>query len=457
MTSAAAQTKEDENYLKAVREQYENYPYPHADPEDERRFFRMPYTESLERLNHHCYSGRKNFHKEFHALVAGGGTGDAVIALAEQLRGTGNEVTYIDMSEASMKVAQARAEVRGLTNIRWIRDSLLNIPELDLGKFDYINSSGVLHHLANPDLGLKTLTDALKDDGAMGIMVYAKYGRMAIYMMQEILRMINRNEPNLQKQIDNAKVILGNLPLTNWLFNSSEMILNEIRSGQDVGIYDMLLHTQDRAYSIPELYEYVEKAGLNFLQFFSDHQSIGHQIYNPAFYIRDERLVKIVGSKSLKQQRALAELLHGKIEKHTFYAAKHYPEPPSADDLDMIPVVSFNIAADYSEITQKLDSKERVIELYHQSTHTKVLLPNGPQLAAIFAQADGRKTLREIYQTVIDSSKDNATTTQTLATQFKPFYEAMHRAGWLYLRHPSSSPMITHGQIQAHIKSKGNA
>ncbi len=38
-----------------------------------------------------------------------------------------------------MEIAQKRAEKLGLTNIKWVYDSILNIPKLNLGKFDYIN------------------------------------------------------------------------------------------------------------------------------------------------------------------------------------------------------------------------------------------------------------------------------------------------------------------------------
>jgi SAM-dependent methyltransferase len=45
-----------------------------------------------------------------------------------------------------------------------------------------------LHHLADPDAGLRALRDVLAPDGAMHLMVYATYGRAGIYMMQEYCR-----------------------------------------------------------------------------------------------------------------------------------------------------------------------------------------------------------------------------------------------------------------------------
>ena len=133
-------------YIQEVRNQYENYPYPYRDPEDEKT--RLIYTLDafLEKINHFCYQGKQTFNN-FRALVAGGGTGSAAIFLAEQLRHKKNaEIVYLDISRQSMDIAQKRATIRGLKNITWIHNSILNLPDLDLGTFDYINCVGVLHH-----------------------------------------------------------------------------------------------------------------------------------------------------------------------------------------------------------------------------------------------------------------------------------------------------------------------
>jgi len=56
--------------------------------------------------------------------------------------------------------------------------------------FDQIVCTGVLHHLPDPDAGLRALRGVLNADGAMHLMVYAPYGRTGIYMLQEFCRRI---------------------------------------------------------------------------------------------------------------------------------------------------------------------------------------------------------------------------------------------------------------------------
>ena len=59
-------------------------------------------------------------------------------------RHTNAQVVHLDMSTASIALARQRAELRGLHNIEWVHESLLNLPRLGLGKFDYIHCSGVM-------------------------------------------------------------------------------------------------------------------------------------------------------------------------------------------------------------------------------------------------------------------------------------------------------------------------
>jgi len=99
-------------FLDGVRGQYENFPYPPRDSADERK--RLVETQGgfLDVVNFYCYGGMENFANGFRVLVAGCGTGDAAVFLAEQLRETGGEVVALDFSESSLAIARRRGEER---------------------------------------------------------------------------------------------------------------------------------------------------------------------------------------------------------------------------------------------------------------------------------------------------------------------------------------------------------
>src|SRR5476651_1831685 len=87
----------------SVRAQYEELPYPSRDPRDEAIRLITGTPSHILEINHYLFSGRLNFDKPFRALVAGGGTGDACIMLAQQLadRRCPGEIVYLDLSTAS--------------------------------------------------------------------------------------------------------------------------------------------------------------------------------------------------------------------------------------------------------------------------------------------------------------------------------------------------------------------
>ena len=173
-----------------VRQQYERFPYPERNPADDRARLISTWLDDLRMVNHHCFRGARSFSDGFRALVAGGGTGDGTVFLGEQLRGLDAEVIHLDISRAAMQIARERVALRGLTNVRFVQASLLDAPTLDLGIFDYINCCGVLHHLPEPERGLDALLQVLAPDGALGMLLYAQYGRTGVYQMQSLLRLL---------------------------------------------------------------------------------------------------------------------------------------------------------------------------------------------------------------------------------------------------------------------------
>src|SRR5262245_66483010 len=147
-----------------VRAQYEAYPYPPRDPRDEARRLIEGSPSHLLEINHYVFAGRRDFRQPFRALIAGGGTGDGTIMLAQHLadRGCPADLVYLDLSTAARGIAEARAQQRGLESIRFITASLLDLPRLELGRFDYVDCCGGLHHLPHPAAARALLAEALR-------------------------------------------------------------------------------------------------------------------------------------------------------------------------------------------------------------------------------------------------------------------------------------------------------
>ena len=310
------------NIPERVREQYELYPYPPRDPEDERGRLMRTQQETIETLCHYCYGGRNPFAEGADILIAGGGTGDATIYLAEQLRDTPSTIWYLDPSVASMEIASARAGVRGLKNIEFIGASICDLPSLGTrGQFKFINCSGVLHHLEDPEKGLRILTDCLTDDGAMAIMVYALYGRKPALQVQELARHMIPEGLSLPDKIDALRRILASLP--------EGHPYRQVEDAPDAGLCDAFLHAQERTYTVDQLYELLDSAELHLVSFASKWR----QWYWLKTYLPDWE------KYPLRTEQAIGELLAGGITQHSFLATKQEGTEADPYDVSLIPVI----------------------------------------------------------------------------------------------------------------------
>lgn len=316
-----------------VRRQYEFLPYPHRDPEDEKKRLLLTGLDDLNCVNHYCYRGKRNVSAGFRALIAGGGTGDAVVFLAHQLRKTMSEIVYIDLSTASQSVARKRLAARGLENrVKWINGSLLDLPRMGLGKFDYINCSGVLHHLACPDDGLAALRSVLKDDGAMGLMVYGQYGRTGVYQMQSLFRLIGDRDADMGTQVTEVRELMATLPPPNWYKRGADLF-SPVESVSDSEVLDLFRHTQDRAYTVPQLYDFLDGAGLHLTEWSSESRIW----YQPTVAFRDPALMNRVLALPRREREGACELFWGSIVKHALWATPKQDTITQWTDPEVVP------------------------------------------------------------------------------------------------------------------------
>ena len=236
--------------------------------------------------------------------------------MAEQFNHTNSEVLYLDFSKASMSVAQLKVKWRENLKIVWVRDWIESIPRLGLGRFNFAVSTGVLHHLHSPKMGLRIVNDVQTQTGGAELMVYGKYGRISIYQIQELLRYINKGMEDLEGEIRNAKAILDVLPERN-LFHTIE-VNDHIQMG-DAGIYDLILHHRDISYSIPEFYGWIEGNGYNVVDFVHARDAL--KILLNIQFIEKNIFDKEIEGRSGKL-KAITELLAGNLYQQDFYVSK---------------------------------------------------------------------------------------------------------------------------------------
>jgi len=364
--------------LSLITEQYDTYPYPARDPADEKNRLLHGSPSFPTEIDHFLFGGQRDWSKPLRALVAGGGTGDALIQLAQTLSSAGKpyEITYLDLSKAAREIAEARAEVRALSGIKFKTGSLLDAP--DLGRFDYIDCCGVLHHLPEPDAGFLALRQALAEGGGLGMMVYAPYGRSGVYPLQEGFNAVFGALAPKEK-LAAARKVFDKLP-DDHPFCRNRLLVDH--NDNDAGFYDLLLHSQDRAYGVDDLIGALERAGLELVSF-----------VHPALYDLS-RLCAVPDDMDARSAMVVAEKLRGTMKVHVCYAAVagSGKAPANGRKMTAVPHLTGISAGQLAQGIAK-GAKPRLT-----IAGEKVALTLRRDTAPLIAGVNGRRSLAEIAQ-----------------------------------------------------------
>lgn len=235
----------------AVRDFYDRYPYPRP-VDDLDRYRRLWQDRQRRRAEHHLLWPASPYREDRAILIAGCGTSQAA---KHALRWPAAQVTGIDFSATSVRSTQELKHKYGLDNLQVRQLPIERAGELGTS-FDQIVCTGVLHHLPDPDAGLAALRDLLNIDGAMQLMVYAPFGRAGIYLLQEFFRRTDTraSDEGIRDLIAALSELPPGHPLSTLLGEAPDF-------GHEVELADALLNPQDRAYSVPQLFEFIEGRG----------------------------------------------------------------------------------------------------------------------------------------------------------------------------------------------------
>jgi SAM-dependent methyltransferase len=407
-----------------LAEQYEAYPYPRRDPRDEAKRLIVGSPGHLREIDYWVFGAQRPASRPLNALIAGGGTGDATIMLAQQMarEGRSGSVTWLDRSDASLKIAQARAAVRGLTNIVWERRSLLDLPGSGLGPFDYIDCCGVLHHLPNPADGLRALLSVLAAGGGLGLMVYAPHGRTGVYMLQDALRLLAPPDEAPSARLELAKRVMRHLPETAWLRRNG--FLDDHTNGGDAGLYDLLLNPRDRAFTVHELHSLLASEGLAVACWVEPAR------YDPTPLLPDPRLRARVEALPPLDRAAVAEALAGNVSAHIVSCVRQSEQQECADFMApaAVPITREIPGPELANGVQP----DGTIGVLFDGIRVSIALP--PLAPAILRLVDGHRSVGEIAAALAE----RGTSTEAFERAWKATFMPLERINRLLLASPLS-------------------
>ena len=150
----------------------------------------------------------------------------------------------------------------------------------------------------------------LAPGGAIVIMVYAPYGRSGVYMLQDYCRRlgVGTSPEELADLVDTLREIPTTHPISRLLRETADF-------GDDDALADALLNPRDRAYSVPDLLDLLDGAGLRLARW--ERQAP----YLPQCgSITETPHAERIAALPLHDQFAALELFRGTMLRHTAIA-----------------------------------------------------------------------------------------------------------------------------------------
>jgi tetratricopeptide (TPR) repeat protein/2-polyprenyl-3-methyl-5-hydroxy-6-metoxy-1,4-benzoquinol methylase len=240
-----------------VRDQYEQNPYP--------RWVKLPihdqalhFNDELRRTLPLARFTPLPDDSAPEMLIAGCGTGSQPILVAQRFRAV--RVLAIDLSLSSIGYARRKTQELGITNIEYAHADILQLGDI-ARTFDIIASVGVLHHLADPFAGWRTLLSRLRPGGFMDLGFYSQLARRHVVRAREFIAACGyastpddirrfRQDLGVQK----ADVALQWLSATADFYSTSQC-------------RDLVFHVQEHRLTLGQIESFLSEFGLHFIGF----------------------------------------------------------------------------------------------------------------------------------------------------------------------------------------------
>lgn len=337
------------------------------------------------RAEFHLLWPDRPYRADLDILIAGCGTWQAAkYALCRPAA----RIVGIDVSTTSLDHTEQLKRRYNLTNLELRQLPIEEVEALDR-RFDLVVCTGVLHHLASPEVGLGALRAMLKTDGAMQLMVYARYGRAGVSMLQEYCRRLGLGPAD--DDIDDLMTALHALPSRHA---AASLLANARDLADRHALADALLNPRERSYSVPELFDLVEGHGLTFgrwqLQAPYLPQCGGS---SPRAHV--DRLLAL---PALEQYAAM-ELWRGTMAHHSAVLyrsdATVAPGMSAVDDERWLRDVPVRLPATIS-VQERLPAGAAAVLLNRGHLHHDLIVPIGADQKRLFDAIDGHRSIAEI-------------------------------------------------------------
>jgi SAM-dependent methyltransferase len=350
----------------------------------------------------------RQYKPDLDILIAGCGTNQAAIFA---FTNPAARVIAVDISQPSLDHQQYLKDKHGLWNLELHRLPIEDLPSLGMD-FDLIVATGVLHHLADPAAGMQTLAACLRPNGCVGVMLYAKYGRIGVEMLESVFRQLalRQDDASVEMVKDTIALLPQDHPVQSYLKIARDL------QGSDAAMVDTFLHGRQRSYTVEECMDIATSAGLVFQGWFFNAPYHAHELTSAP-----NALYPAVNALPDAKHWSVMERIQPSNACHFFMACR--PDRPKEgyavdfsmdDSLDYVPLMRMRCGLSGNEIF-RWDWRMRL---------------NAAQLPFV-QYVDGRRTIREIAECVARSGEPRRANVADLENFGRKLFQSLWRFDFL--------------------------
>ena len=169
-------------------------------------------------------------------------------------------ILAVDLSLASMAYASRKARELGLSNIAFGQADIMQLGRLSQ-RFDIVESSGVLHHLGDPEAGWRVLVSLLKPNGLMRISLYSEIARSIVVAAREFIAAQGYASTieDIRRFRQDVLALPADHPVKAISFGRDFFSASECR--------DLAFHVQEQRFTLPRVKAFLAENQLEFLGF----------------------------------------------------------------------------------------------------------------------------------------------------------------------------------------------
>jgi hypothetical protein len=369
--------------------------------------------DNLPQLMHYCFSGDPRRRDGLRILVSGEDATETTLFLAEQLRDNRASITHLSPCEDSLKLCRERAFVRELEGISWVPGTWDDLPNLSLGRFDYIKVEGLLYRHTAVDEQFKVLAEALQTDGALSLGLYT---RSENFLDNQELRSI----------IDAAS---GKKDDMHWGIQRDKL-------------QELLQQTQHLGFAPSQLNACLANQGLHLVGDVTKSTSRAAPQDSPSYPTHPGAQPLTHGQQS-RSLSAIGELMGQVLQRQRLYISKRQESTASSHDVSLVP---FFVNLDAHALKHRLlSAKDGPTTL--RSSEGQVQLEIDPVMRLFIEAIDGERSVKSVLTKVHEVLREQGLDQTKLVSRWVELFDFFHTMGCMFLRqsldrHVPSRPLL---------------